>query len=141
MYKNFKEFTRQIKGKRVIIWGIGLNRGGLEAAKYFCHAGARVTAIDLKSRKVLHEALAGLKQYRGIKYIFGRQDEKDFRNADLIIKNPAIAWETPLVRKLLKKDIPIETDISLFFRFFGKNCWRDGKQGKDDHRHAGLSDA
>ncbi|MBM3255985.1 MAG: UDP-N-acetylmuramoyl-L-alanine--D-glutamate ligase [Candidatus Moranbacteria bacterium] len=127
----FNSFIRGVKNKRVIVWGLGLNQGGLEAAKFFAKLGADVTVVDMKSGEELSESLAELEKYRNIRYIFGRQDQDIFASAELIIKNPAISWELPLVKKLLKNGKRIETDVTLFFRFFrGRIVGVTGSKGK-----------
>ncbi|MFH1183371.1 MAG: UDP-N-acetylmuramoyl-L-alanine--D-glutamate ligase [Candidatus Moraniibacteriota bacterium] len=128
---SFKKFIQNIKGKKIIIWGLGLNQGGLEAAKYFARTGAKVVVVDLKKSRELTKSIAELKKFSNIKFIFGRQNEFIFSGTDLIIKNPAIPWDLPLTKKLLKKGYQIETDITLFFRFFrGKIIGVTGSKGK-----------
>ena len=129
---SLQEFLDNLKEKKVVIWGLGLNQGGLEAAKFFLkRIKAKVVVIDLKDEKRLRASVQEIKKYKNVKFIFGRQEEKDFSGAALIIKNHAIPWEAPLTQKLLQDGFQIETDVTLFFKFFkGKIVGITGSKGK-----------
>lgn len=130
---SIKDFINNLKGKKIVIWGLGLNFGGLEATKFFAKTKeAQILVIDTKSQKELQKSLNELQKYKNIKFILGREQKvEDFEGADLIIKNPAIPWENNLVKNLQKKDFRLETDISLFFKFFqGKIVGITGSKGK-----------
>lgn len=128
---SFKKFIQNIKGKQVVVWGLGLNQGGLEAAKYFAKLKAKVKVVDLKKSRDLAKSVTELKKYSNVNFIFGKQEENIFSDADLIIKNPAIPWDLPLTKKLLNKGYQIETDVTLFFHFFrGKIVGITGSKGK-----------
>lgn len=107
------------KGKRVLIMGLGLNGGGVGVAKFFCSQKANVLVTDLKSEEQLSESLEKLKKLK-IKYILGRHEEADFLGyplgPDLIIKNPDVPSTSPYLEIARKNNIPIETDVSLFFK-------------------------
>ena len=129
--KNFREFRKSIKNKKVVIWGLGLNQGGLGAALFFLKAGARVLIVDPKSAGELKSSVQVLRRFSNVKFALGNQDEKNFEKADLVIKNQAIPWDHPLVKKLLKKSMAVERDITLFFKFFkGKVVGITGSKGK-----------
>jgi len=128
---NFRSFVKSIRNKRVVVWGLGLNQGGLEAAKYFAKAGARVKIVDPKKKRELVASVGELNKFSNIIFSLGKQEEAQFDGADLVIKNPAIPWELPLVKKLLKKNRRIETDVTLFFKFFrGRAVGITGSKGK-----------
>jgi len=129
--KNFRQFIKSLKGKRVVVWGLGLNQGGLEAAKYFAGLKAEVIIVDPKSKAELEKSVTVLRRFSNIKFSLGRQEEAQFNGADLAIKNPAISWELPLVKKLLRKKLRIETDVTLFFQYFrGEVVGITGSKGK-----------
>ncbi len=98
-----------IEGLSVLIMGLGLNRGGLEAARWFVEAGAKVTVTDLRSAEALAPSIESLKDY-DIRYVLGRHDMEDFKNADLVIKNPAVPPTSPFLKVARR----IETDLSIF---------------------------
>ncbi|HET7838275.1 MAG TPA: UDP-N-acetylmuramoyl-L-alanine--D-glutamate ligase [Rectinemataceae bacterium] len=101
-----------IPGLRVTIMGLGLNGGGLASALFFARRGATVTVTDMKGEEALAEpvaALAGLP----VRFVLGRHELDDFRNADVVIKNPAVRPDSPFL--LASK--AVETDLSVFLRF------------------------
>jgi UDP-N-acetylmuramoylalanine--D-glutamate ligase len=106
------------KGKKVLIMGLGLHGGGVEAARFFYKQGAEVLVTDLKPEEKLKESLEALKNLK-IKYTLGRHEEEDFKWADLIIKNPDVPSSSPYLEIAKKNNIAIETDITLFFKLSG----------------------
>jgi len=102
------------KDKKILIMGLGLHGGGVGVAKFFCKNGAKVIVTDLKTRKQLKESILKLKNLP-IKYVLGKHREKDFMNVDLVIKNPAVLSNSPFLLIARKYNIPVETDISIFF--------------------------
>lgn len=95
--------------------GLGLYGGGVSSAKFFCKQKADVLITDLKSKKQLKESIEKLKELK-IKYSLGGHKEKDFLWADLIIRNPDVPASSPYLEIARKNKIPIETDVSLFFK-------------------------
>ncbi|MFA5076377.1 MAG: UDP-N-acetylmuramoyl-L-alanine--D-glutamate ligase [Patescibacteria group bacterium] len=103
-----------LKNKKVLVMGLGLNGGGLSVTKWLVKRGAKVTVTDLKTRFQLKKSLD---QLRGlsIKYVLGQHHLADFKNTDLIIKNPGVPNSSIYLKTAIKNKIPIEGDISLFF--------------------------
>ena len=103
------------KGKKVLIMGLGLNGGGVGAAKFFCKQKAEVLVTDLKTEDKLKDSIDKLKGFK-IKYTLGKHDEVDFLWADVIIKNPDVPSTSPYLEIARKNNIEIDTDVSLFFK-------------------------
>jgi len=95
--------------------GLGLLEGGVGTAKFFCKQGAKVLVTDLKTKKQLKESIQKLKDFT-IEYVLGRHRVKDFTHTDLIIKNPAVPNNSPYLKFAKQYNIPIESDISIFFK-------------------------
>ena len=110
MNSNLKMF----KNKRITIMGLGLHGGGVGIAKFFYKQGAKILITDLKTETQLKESLEKLKKLK-IKFVLGRHRQEDFKEADLIIKNPDVSSDSPYLISARKHNIPIETDISIFF--------------------------
>ena len=98
-----------LRGKKVLVMGLGLHGGGVETARFLVRRGARVVCTDLRSAESLQPSLDALKGLP-VRYVLGRHDPADFDTADIIVKNPAVAPDNPL----LARGGRIETDISLF---------------------------
>lgn len=107
---------QKIRGKKVVVMGLGIHGGGVGAVKFLAQQGAKILVTDLKNKKQLEESLIKLKKYRNkITYILGKHRARDFKNTDLIIKNPGVPKESKYLKIAKKNKIPIETDIGLFF--------------------------
>jgi UDP-N-acetylmuramoylalanine--D-glutamate ligase len=92
--------------------GLGSNGGGVAAARFFAAHGAKVTATDLRSAESLSSSIAERSGF-DFSYTLGEHRESDFRNADLVIKNPAVSADSPF----LAMSREVETDISIFLAF------------------------
>jgi len=92
--------------------GLGLHGGGVGAAKFFVKQGAKVLVTDLKTRKELKESV---KKLNRVKFVLGKHRKEDFINADLIIRNPAVPRESKYLKIAKDNNIPIKTDIDIFF--------------------------
>jgi len=100
------------KNKKVLIMGLGLHGGGVSVTKFFLSVGAKVTITDLKTKSQLKDSLAKLPR---LKLVLGKHREEDFKNADLIIKNPDVPSTSPYLKIARKNNIPIKSDIEIFF--------------------------
>ncbi|MEK7624177.1 MAG: UDP-N-acetylmuramoyl-L-alanine--D-glutamate ligase [Patescibacteria group bacterium] len=103
------------KPQRVLVFGLGLNGGGVGSARFFSRQGAKVTVTDLKSKKALSASLAKLSSFPDIKYVLGKHRLADFLASDLIVKNPAIPWNNHFLKKAQSQGIPVVTDTIIFF--------------------------
>jgi len=104
------------KDKKIVVMGLGLHGGGISVAKFFCRQGAKVLVTDIKAESQLQDSLKKLKGFK-IEYVLGRHREEDFSAADLIVKNPDVSNDSPYLRIAAENNVPIETDLSLFFNF------------------------
>jgi UDP-N-acetylmuramoylalanine--D-glutamate ligase len=100
-----------IEGKRVTVMGLGLFGGGLGVTRFLVRSGARVTVTDSKSEADLRESVEQL-QSLPVTFRLGGHDERDFRDADLVIVNPAVPETNPYLRLARA----LETEMNLFFK-------------------------
>lgn len=105
------------KNRKVLIFGLGLNQGGVGSAKFFAKQGTKVKVTDLKGAKILKTSLEQLKKFKNISYSLGGHKYKDIDWADLIIKNPAVKPENPYIEYALKTGKPVEMDMGIFLQF------------------------
>jgi UDP-N-acetylmuramoylalanine--D-glutamate ligase len=116
------------KGKHVTVMGLGVHGGGLGSAKWLMRHGAKVTVTDLRDQHSLADSIAALERawiieahradkgtMHRVRYVLGRHDESDFSGADMVIRNPAVPREHPLLALAAKRGVPVESDVSLFF--------------------------
>lgn len=105
------------KNKRVLVFGLGLNQGGVGSAKFFSKQGANVRVTDLKNSQTLKQSLDELNQYKDIEYTLGGHKYDDIDWADLIIKNPAVKPGNPYIEYALKYGKQVEMDLGIFLQF------------------------
>jgi UDP-N-acetylmuramoylalanine--D-glutamate ligase len=100
-----------LRGRRVTVLGLGLFGGGVGAARFLARSGARVLVTDAKPERELREAVEELRGLP-VELRLGGHDERDFRDADLVVVNPAVPWTHPL----LPLARALETEMNLFFK-------------------------
>jgi UDP-N-acetylmuramoylalanine--D-glutamate ligase len=111
MQKN--EFT----GKKVLVFGLGLNSGGVGSAQYFSRHGAHVVVTDLKSRKELIPVLQKLRPYKNIQYVLGLHRNQDILDADIVVQNPGVPDSSPFMQLARRHHKRIITDVEVFFTY------------------------
>jgi len=122
-----------LKGKRVLVLGLGLLGGGVATANWLLDQGARVTVSDLKTaeqlepsvRKIeahLKKAARDGKDYaarRGrLAWALGGHTEALVDAADLVVVNPDVSVRNPFVGYALAQGIPVANEGTLFYRFW-----------------------
>jgi UDP-N-acetylmuramoylalanine--D-glutamate ligase len=109
--------AESLHGKRVTLVGLGTRQGGLGIARYLVEQGAQVTVTDLRSEEDLAETISAL-QGLPIHFVLGQHEERDFtpEGADLVVRNPAVPRRAPLLQLARQHGVPIEMEMSLFFR-------------------------
>lgn len=104
-----------LTGKRVVIMGLGSFGGGAAAARFFARRGARVLVTDLRPADKLADGIAEL-QHHPVKYALGGHREEDFRAADIVVVNPAVKQDSPLVRAARDAGAVCTTEMNLFLQ-------------------------
>jgi UDP-N-acetylmuramoylalanine--D-glutamate ligase len=103
-----------LRGKRVLVMGLGLQGSGMAAARYAAQQGALVRVTDMKPAQTLAasvQALAGLP----IEFVLGEHREQDFLWAEIVIRNPGVPRSSPYLRLAQEHGARIEMEIALFF--------------------------
>jgi UDP-N-acetylmuramoylalanine--D-glutamate ligase len=108
---------QSFKNKKVLIFGLGLNDGGLGMTEYFLQEGAKVTITDGKTYEQLKPTLDKLKKYDNeiILHLDGHI-EQDFLENDIIIRNPAIKPDNRYLKIAQEAGKQIEMEMSLFHK-------------------------
>ncbi|WP_056965918.1 UDP-N-acetylmuramoyl-L-alanine--D-glutamate ligase [Apilactobacillus ozensis] len=96
--------------KKVLVLGAG--KSGTNAAKLLIKMGAKVTLNDRKNKSEVPEYDSLVAD--NVNVILGKQDasilDDDF---DLMVKNPGIPYDNPVVEKAEQMDIPIIVEVQL----------------------------
>ncbi|WNY69705.1 UDP-N-acetylmuramoyl-L-alanine--D-glutamate ligase [Borreliella andersonii] len=104
----------EIKNLKFLVMGLGINGGGVALSRFLLKHGAKLVITDLKSEAALALSINSLKDFDNqIRYALGKHDINDFKNADIVVKNPSVKPNN----KYLKLAKRVETDISLFLMF------------------------
>jgi len=100
---------------KVTVMGLGLFGGGLGAAEFFARRGSRVLVTDMKGEEALRPSIEKLNGLP-IEYCLGEHRERDFAETDLVVASPAVPRTSPFLQTARKHGVPLETEISLFFK-------------------------
>ncbi|MCC6323990.1 hypothetical protein IT400_04335, partial [Candidatus Nomurabacteria bacterium] len=109
-----QNYKQQFKGKKITIMGLGMLGRGLGYTKFLAECGADLIVTDLKSREQLATSIKALSKFPSIKFVLGEHRLQDFKNRDMIIKNPGVPMDSLYINEARKNNIPIEMDVSLF---------------------------
>ncbi len=123
---------KDFQNARVTVMGLGLYKqgSGMGATKWLIRHGAQTIITDLKTEEELtgsvrevmfwfqkyHEDYPDRKIHKPV-FILGKHQDDNFSNADFVIQNPGVPKESKYIAIAQNNNVPIETDISLFFRF------------------------
>ena len=107
----------ELRGKRVTIVGLGRGRTTEGLARYLVASGAKVTISDAAPREERAEGIARLGD-TPIEFVFGpSSDDLALADPDLVFVIPGIRPRSATILRALQRDIPVLTEIGLFFRF------------------------
>ncbi|HMQ16249.1 MAG TPA: Mur ligase family protein, partial [Phycisphaerae bacterium] len=109
------------RGKRVTVMGLGRFGGGVGVTRWLARQGARVLVTDQAPAEKLSSSLAAIRDL-DVALRLGAHDERDFRDADAVVVNPAIPDRSPFVQAALAAGVPITTEINLFVERCPARC-------------------
>ncbi|GAW99359.1 UDP-N-acetylmuramoyl-L-alanine--D-glutamate ligase [Secundilactobacillus mixtipabuli] len=99
------------EGQRVIV--VGLAKSGLNAARLLKKLGAKVTVSDQQPLEKNSEAQE-LQAEGGYRVLTGKQEPSQLdAGFDLMVKNPGIPYDVPLIKAATDAKLPIITEIEL----------------------------
>jgi UDP-N-acetylmuramoylalanine--D-glutamate ligase len=115
----------------VTVMGLGRfkNGSGIGAAKWLMRHGAQIVITDLKNKEELKESVDEIMSwYEKYKaeyshrdiyspvFVLGEHRADDFIDVDLVMQNPGVPRESEFVQLAKQNNVPVESDMSLFFR-------------------------
>lgn len=103
-------------GCRVTVFGLGSFGGGVGAVRFLAERGALVTITDRRTPEHLQESLEQLQGVPIARWRWGKHRDEDFLNADLVIVNPAIRRDHPLIQLCVERGIPLTSEMNLFWQ-------------------------
>lgn len=110
-----------LRGKRVLVMGLGVHGGGLGVARWLLSQGAAVTVTDMAGADALAEPISRLDAAAAalgasVAYTLGEHRPDDFTRADMVVANPAVRPDSPWLALATQAGVPVETEMTLFFR-------------------------
>lgn len=97
------------KNKNVLVFGAGLS--GTNAAKLLVDLGAKVTLTDAKPVSEITNYDELVKA--GVNVVAGESPLSLLDDVDLMVKNPGINYDVPLVKAAEKQNIPVIVEVEL----------------------------
>jgi UDP-N-acetylmuramoylalanine--D-glutamate ligase len=119
-----------LRGKRVLIMGLGLHGSGIASARYASQQGAVVRVTDLRPAEILAPSIGSLEGLP-IEYVLAEHRNEDFLWAEIVIHVPGVRRDSPYLRLARENGARIEQEIALFFQACpGKIIGVTGTRGK-----------
>ena len=108
----------RLAGKRVTVVGLGRFGGGVGVTRWLCGQRARVTVSDKAGAEDLADSLAKLDGL-DVSLHLGGHEESDFLEADLLVVNPAVPRDMPLLIAAQRAGVLRTSEINLFLERCG----------------------
>lgn len=126
---------RAFAGRRALVMGLGSFGGGAGAVRYLASLGARVTATDRRDAVGLAPTLAGLADLE-VEYVLGQHRPEDFERAELVVVNPSVRPDDPLLARARAAGAELTSEIELFLEAVRARVVAiTGTQGKSSTTH------
>jgi UDP-N-acetylmuramoylalanine--D-glutamate ligase len=101
------------RGKRALLIGLGLHEGGSGVVRFLVRAGADVTVTDRRDAAALDAAIRALDGLP-VTYRLGGHEGIRARDYDLVVRNPAVPTDAPLLVEARAAGVPVEMEMTLF---------------------------
>jgi len=108
--------TDFLKGKTVVVMGLGVFGGGVDTAKFAARYAAKVIVTDKGSEKKLADSIKELGQFKNIEFHIGGHQMSDFTDSDVIIVNPAVDEANPYIDAAKENKKLITSQMEIFFQ-------------------------
>ena len=128
---------RALAGRRVVVMGLGLHGGGLGVAQFLRRHGASLVVTDLRDASQLAPSLERLGAH-GVRYVLGRHDLQDFRDAEIVVRNPAVPLDAPALTVARAAGARIEMELTMFLRWCAPRGSWASPHPRQDHHGAAL---
>jgi len=102
-----------LRGTHALLIGLGLHDGGTGVVRFLVREGADVTVTDRRSAAALDPAIRSLDGLP-VTYRLGGHEGIQVREYDLVVRNPAVPTDAPLLMDARAAGIPVEMEMTLF---------------------------
>lgn len=104
----------ELRGRRVLVMGLGLYHGGATVVRFLAGLGCRITVTDLRGPEELRESLAEIADVPH-RAVLGGHHEGDFRDCDWIVVSPAVSPDSPYLAHAVEHGVRLTSEVGLFF--------------------------
>ena len=101
--------------KKVLIMGLGRFGGGVDVAEFAVRTGAKVIVTDLAQAEQLSGSIEKLEEFPDIEFHLGSHDPVDFKQADIVIANPAVPCDNEFLELARRDNKFVTSQINIFF--------------------------
>ena len=103
-------------GKEVLVMGLGLFGGGVDAAEFAARSATRVVVTDMAPEEKLRDSVDRLRPLPNVEFRLGSHDPADFERADVVIVNPAVPPGNSFVLTAQQNGKWVTSQVGLFFQ-------------------------
>jgi UDP-N-acetylmuramoylalanine--D-glutamate ligase len=129
--------TNELKGKQVLVLGLGALGGGIATTCWLLEQGALVTVTDLKNEEQLASSVRRVeehlkrtavdgKAYAKIRarltWALGGHSNALVDESDMVVVNPDVPARSTYVQRALKRGIAVANEGILFYDHWSKPC-------------------
>ena len=100
------------EGKSVLV--LGMARSGEAVARLLHKLGAKVTVNDASDKEESRRQGDSLKA-EGIQVVLGSHPLSLLEGCDLVVKNPGIPYDRPIIEEAVQRSIPVITEIEVAY--------------------------
>jgi len=103
-----------LQNRRVLVFGLGGFGGGVGTVRWLIKHGAHVVISDKRSAAELAASLSSLAKYH-VETRFGKQSARDLKDVDVVIANPGVPRDHPVLVEAARRGIIVANIASLMF--------------------------
>jgi len=104
----------KFSGRHALLLGLGRFGGGVAAARYLLREGADVRIADRCGPQTLSRSMEHLGEHARIEWCLGREDPALLRGVDLVVANPAVSEDNPVLQESQEHGVEITQEVNLF---------------------------
>lgn len=117
--------------RRALVLGLGRFGGGREAVRFLHRRGVPVRIADRSTGEDLLDSRTALADLKDLDWQLGREDEAVLDDVDLLVVNPAIPDQHPLLQAAVRRGIERTQEVALFLEHYpGRVVAVTGTNGK-----------
>ncbi|MBN1361891.1 MAG: UDP-N-acetylmuramoyl-L-alanine--D-glutamate ligase [Sedimentisphaerales bacterium] len=103
-------------GKEILVMGLGRFGGGVDAAQFAAKVATRVVVTDIAGGDRLRDSVEQLRELPNVEFHLGSHDPADFKRADVVVANPAVAPDNPYLDIARRHGRVVTSQVGIFFQ-------------------------